>query len=118
MSERIVGIFPALVARAAARILDEAVMVEIAVGDTPLQCRHGGRPQLIEELGIRRPIEGGRERAEVERRGVHRAVENARPEAAVDEVPAPNFVQDLAGLLLGVAYHLLALVSRKVAQRA
>src|SRR2546430_11756993 len=98
VGERIIGILPALVARAAPVVLDVTVPIRVAEGRAPLERGFGRRPKLVRKALVVRPALAFTEGTEKERRGVDGALEDVRPAGALDrlarahvaEAPAPR----------------------------
>ena len=116
VGQRAVRVFPALVARAAAVVLDVAVAVGVSIAHAPLESRFGRGPERVGKGVVVSPVLGLCEGAKEQRGCVDRAVQDVRPEAALDDLAVADLVQDLAGLFLGVDVRLPALVLRQVAQ--
>src|SRR5438132_4063877 len=118
VGERILGILPSLVARAASVVLDVTVPIRVAEGRAPLERGFGRRPKVVHKAMVVRPVLGFSEGTEKERRGVDSAVEDLRPQAALDHLAGAHLVEDPARLLLAALVDTPALVLGQVPQDA
>ncbi len=97
-------IFPTLVAHAPAGalgVLDEAIMVGIAVEVDPLEGAQDCGEELDEEILVVEPVHHFYSGHQEERRAVDRSVVGrVRDQFEVGQLAVARLVQDLAGLLL------------------
>ena len=117
----VVAVLPALVAeplRRAARVLEEAVAVEVGVTVDPGERRLRGGQERVHRRGVAGPALVLREEDDEERRRVRRAVVGrVRHLARRRHLPEPHLVRDLPGLGVARRVVLARLEPREEAER-
>ncbi len=121
VANRVPRVLPALVGQAALGqplVLDEAVVVQIAVVVDPLERREGVGPQLLDQLVISRPALVCIEEHDPQRRRIDRAVvRRVRNLTRACKLPVAQLVQDLARLSIPPVVDLGRLIVRKETER-
>ena len=119
MEQRVGGILPALVAHTAGgalRILDEAVVVRIAIAVDPGQRAEQGGQKFDEQILVVEPVHHFDGADQEQRRAIDGpVVGRVRNQLEIGELAVASLMQNLAGLLLAGRVDLLALVPGQVA---
>ena len=120
--ERVARILPALVAEPGvhdARVLDEAVPVDVSKAVDPIQGGQRVGQQLGQEVDVAGPAHELGEQDQKQRRGVDAAVVGGvGNQLQVRKLPVAHLVQDLPGLLVLEVVDLRPLHRRQRVQRA